>query len=62
LDKITFIGHIITNGGIVVDPAKVKEIVDRKCWFLISIPVKVLKIKATQVRYKDLCPPDFAPL
>jgi hypothetical protein len=35
-------GHEITGGG-------------RQCWYLISIPLKVPKIKATQVRYKDLC-------
>jgi hypothetical protein len=27
----------------------------RQCWYLISFPLKVSKIKATQVRYKDLC-------
>ena len=30
LDKIPFLGHIISNGGIVVDLAKVKEIVGWK--------------------------------
>jgi hypothetical protein len=27
LDELPFIGHIISNGGISVDPAKVREIV-----------------------------------
>jgi hypothetical protein len=27
IDKVPFLGHIISNGGILVDPAKVKEIV-----------------------------------
>jgi hypothetical protein len=30
LDEIPFLGHIISNGGITVDPAKVKEIVGWK--------------------------------
>jgi hypothetical protein len=29
------------------------------CWYLISIPLMVLKTKATQVRCKDLCPLDL---
>jgi hypothetical protein len=32
---------------------------ERQCWYLISIPLKVPKIKATQVRYKDLRPLDL---
>jgi hypothetical protein len=35
-------GREITGGGC-------------QCWYLISIALKVSKIKATQVRYKDLC-------
>jgi hypothetical protein len=27
IGKVPFLGHIISNGGILVDPAKVKEIV-----------------------------------
>ena len=27
IDKVPFLGHIISNGGISVDPAKVKEMV-----------------------------------
>ena len=38
IDKVTFLGHIISNGGISVDPAKVKEIV---VW---SIPTTVTEI------------------
>jgi hypothetical protein len=40
LDEIPFIGHIISNGGIVVDLAKVKEIVGWK------IPESVTKIRS----------------
>jgi hypothetical protein len=36
---VSFLGHIISNGGISVDPAKVKEIV---AW---SIPTIVTKIQ-----------------
>jgi hypothetical protein len=28
IDKVPFLGHIISNGGISVDPAKVKEIME----------------------------------
>jgi hypothetical protein len=35
IDEVSFLGHIISNGGISVDPAKVKEIV---AW---SIPTTV---------------------
>jgi hypothetical protein len=38
LDEIPFLGHIIFNGGIVVDATKVKEIVGWK------IPESVTKI------------------
>jgi hypothetical protein len=38
IDKVPFLGHIISNGGIAVDPAKVKEIV---AW---SIPTTVMEI------------------
>jgi hypothetical protein len=30
LDKVSFLGHVITNGGIVIDPAKVKEVLEWK--------------------------------
>jgi hypothetical protein len=36
---VSFLGHIISNGGISVDPAKVKEIV---AW---SIPTTVMEIR-----------------
>jgi hypothetical protein len=36
---VPFLGHIISNGGISVDPAKVKEIVE---W---SIPSTVTKVQ-----------------
>jgi hypothetical protein len=39
-DKVPFLGHIISNGGISVDPAKVKEIV---VW---SIPTTVTEIQS----------------
>jgi hypothetical protein len=38
IDEVSFLGHIISNGGISVDPAKVKEIV---AW---SIPTTVTEI------------------
>jgi hypothetical protein len=40
IDKVPFLGHIISNGGISVDPAKVKEIVE---W---SIPSTVTEIRS----------------
>jgi hypothetical protein len=40
IDKVSFLGHIISNGGILVDPAKVKEIV---AW---SIPTIVMEIRS----------------
>jgi hypothetical protein len=38
IDEVSFLGHIISNGGISVDPAKVREIV---VW---SIPSTVIEI------------------
>jgi hypothetical protein len=40
IDKVPFFGHIISNGGIAVDPAKVKEIME---W---SIPTTITKIRS----------------
>jgi hypothetical protein len=40
IDEVPFLGHIISNGGISVDPAKVKEIVG---W---SIPSTVTKVRS----------------
>ena len=40
IDKVPFLGHIISNGGISMDPAKVKEIV---AW---SIPTIVTGIRS----------------
>jgi hypothetical protein len=40
IDKVPFLGHIISNGGIVVDPAKVKEIME---W---RVPTTVTKIRS----------------
>jgi hypothetical protein len=40
IGKVPFLGYIISNGGISVDPAKVKEIV---AW---SIPTTVTKIQS----------------
>jgi hypothetical protein len=40
IDEVTFLGHIISNGGISVDPAKVKEIM---AW---SIPTTVMEIQS----------------
>jgi hypothetical protein len=37
---VPFLGHIISNGGILVDPTKVREIV---AW---SIPSKVVEIQS----------------
>jgi hypothetical protein len=38
IDKVPFLGHIISNGGIAVDPAKVKE---RMAW---SIPTTITEV------------------
>jgi ribonuclease HI len=40
IDKVAFLGHIISNGGITVDPAKVKEIM---AW---SIPTAVTEVRS----------------
>jgi hypothetical protein len=40
IDEVSFLGHIISNGGISVDPAKVKEIV---VW---SIPTTITEIRS----------------
>jgi hypothetical protein len=40
ISEVPFLGHIISNGGILVDPAKVKDIV---VW---SIPTTVTKIRS----------------
>ena len=40
IGKVPFLGHIISNGGISMDPAKVKEIV---AW---SIPTIVTEIRS----------------
>jgi hypothetical protein len=40
IDEVSYLGHIISNGGISVDPAKVKEIV---VW---SIPTTVMEIQS----------------
>jgi hypothetical protein len=40
IDEVPFLGHIISNGGIPVDPAKVKEIV---AW---SIPTIVTEVRS----------------
>jgi hypothetical protein len=40
IDKVPFFGHIISNGGIAVDPAKVKEIME---W---TIPTTVTEIRS----------------
>ena len=41
IDEVPFLGHIISNGGISVDPAKVKEIV---AW---SIPTIVTEVQSS---------------
>jgi hypothetical protein len=38
IDEVSFLGHIISNEGISVDPAKVKEIMERR------VPTTVTKI------------------
>jgi ribonuclease HI len=40
IDKAPFLGHIISNGGIIVDPAKVKEIME---W---RVPTTVTEIRS----------------
>jgi hypothetical protein len=40
IDEVSFLGHIISNGGISVDPSKVKEIV---AW---SIPTTVTEVRS----------------
>jgi hypothetical protein len=40
IDEVSFLGHIISNGGITLDPAKVKGIVP---W---SIPTTVTEIRS----------------
>jgi ribonuclease HI len=40
IDKVSFLGHIISNGGIAVDPAKVKKIME---W---SVPTTVTEIRS----------------
>jgi hypothetical protein len=40
IDEVSFLGHIISNGGISVDPVKVKEIV---AW---SIPTTITEVRS----------------
>jgi hypothetical protein len=40
IGEVPFLGHIISNGGIAVDPAKVKEIME---W---SVPTTVMEIRS----------------
>jgi hypothetical protein len=40
IDKVPFLGHIISNGGIAVDPAKVKEVME---W---RVPTTVTEIRS----------------
>jgi hypothetical protein len=40
IDKVPFLGHVISNGGISVDPAKVKKLV---AW---SVPTTVTEIRS----------------
>ena len=40
IDKVPFLGHIISNGGVTVDPAKVSEVLD---W---QPPTSVKEIKS----------------
>jgi hypothetical protein len=41
IDKVPFLGYIISNGGIAVDPAKVKEIME---WSVPSYLMRLLRI------------------
>jgi hypothetical protein len=41
IDEVSFLGHIISNGGITVDPAKVKGIV---AW---SIPTTIRRFRVS---------------
>jgi hypothetical protein len=38
IDEVSFLGHIISNGGISVDPAKVKEIV---AWSILTTVTEI---------------------
>jgi hypothetical protein len=46
---VPFLGHIISNGGISVDPAKVKEIVT---WSIPSIVTEVRSFLGLAVYYR----------
>jgi hypothetical protein len=41
IDEVPFLGHIISNGGISVDPAKVREIV---AWSIPSMVTEILSL------------------